>query len=282
MNLFTQFGTSEFLPAEASRHNRRIQQISDYFESVEFNPIRTPTVELFDALAPGLDPVLAKQSIRFFNGSGQQMILRPDHTTPIARMVASRLTDHTSPIKLYYVSPIFRNPSTFGTPVELFQAGAEWIGTPGPAADAQLIQHCIQILSLLGFKDLGIDIGHPAFADGLSTEDQHALIQRDYVRLGRVPLRGGIEVAAHIPELVALDRELESLGLNTQVRYNTGLIREFEYYTGPHFEIFGHGLRQMVACGGRYDHLISKFGHDCPAVGFAINLTLIQETLAQC
>lgn len=281
MNLFTPFGVSEFLPDEALRHNKLTQQISKYFEIAGFSPIRTPVVEYFDALAPGLDPQLVSQSIRFFDTSGHLMILRPDHTTPIARMVASRLSDTPVPLQLYYVAPVFRNTTT-DSPMELFQAGVEWIGATGPHADAQLIQQCVQLLSQLGFTDLGVDIGHPALADGLSTSDRDALVHHDYVRLGRLPERGTIDVARHIPELVALETELRTLNIHETVRYNTGLIREFDYYTGPHFEVYAKGIRQMVACGGRYDRLISKFGYDCPAVGFALNLSLIQEALAQC
>lgn len=282
MNLLTHFGSSEFLPDEATLHNQRIQHISQYFEGAGFVPVRTATIEKFDALAPGMDATLIGQSIRFFNRSGELMILRPDHTTPIARIIASRLKDHSEESKLYYVSPIFRHSTTGDAPTELFQAGAEWIGTSAPKSDAQLLLHCVKLLNILGFHDLGIDIGHPAFAHGLTPDETHALIQNDYVRFGRLPARGAIEVASHIPELVKLHHELVDLGISELVRYNTGLIREFEYYTGPHFEVYSNGLRQMVACGGRYDNLISKFGHNCPAVGFAINLSLIQESYAQC
>jgi len=282
MNLFTPFGVSEFLPEEAARHNQLTQQISQFFESEGFLPIRTPVVEYFDALSKGLDPQLVAQSIRFFDSSGHLMILRPDHTTPIARMVASRLSDRPGPFQFYYISPVFRNTHAEDTPMELFQAGVEWIGTSSPQSDAQVIRHCVELLRTTGFKEIRVDIGHPALAAGLKDADRDALIRNDYVRLGRLPERGPIAVAAHIPELVALDTELQALNLGDVIRYNTGLIREFDYYTGPHFEVYAQGIRQMVACGGRYDRLISKFGHDCPAVGFALNLSLIQEALAQC
>jgi ATP phosphoribosyltransferase regulatory subunit len=283
MKSLTPFGVSEFVPNEAVRHNALTRQISDQFETAGFSPIRTPVVEYFDTLSVGLDPRLASQSIRFFDTAGHMMILRPDHTTPIARMVASRLSHSPTPLQLYYVAPVFRNPIGDDlTPFELFQAGVEWIGAASPATDARLIALCVSVLESLGFKGIGVDIGHPAFSAGIPESERAALIRKDYVRLGYLPERGSNDIAKRVPDLAALDEELSLLGLNNRVRYNTGLIQEFNYYTGAHFEVYADGVRQMIACGGRYDQLVAKFGFDSPAVGFALNLNVIQEALAQC
>ncbi|NBV41680.1 hypothetical protein EBR96_02785 [bacterium] len=281
MKSLTPFGVSEFIPEEALRHNALNRQISDYFESNGFVPIRTPVVEYFDTLALGLDPALSERAIRFFDASGALMILRPDHTTPIARLVANRLTEAPLPLKLYYLSPVFRNPLQGElSPLELFQAGIEWIGTPDLNADAAVMAHCIHLLNELGFSELGIDVGHPAFADDYSESEKQFLIAKDYVQLGRIPARGGRELVGHIPDLAELDTQLSALEISGLVTYNTGQISAFNYYTGPNFEVYAKGCRQMVARGGRYDRLLSKFGYDCPAVGFALNLNVIQEALA--
>lgn len=280
MKHFTPAGVQEWLPDDAVRHTMMTRSVTDVFESGGFSPIRTPVVEYFDALSPGLDPNLISRSIRFFDSSGHLMILRPDHTTPIARLVANRMTDRDY-VKVYYVAPVFRTPSD-SEQMELFQAGVEWIGSTSPATDAELIQLCCTVLNELGFTDLGIDIGHPDFSRSMTADQRRSLIRHDYVSLGFIPDRGGIDVASHIPDLVALDTALRALGLTVAVNYNSGMISEFNYYTGAHFEIYVPGIRQVVASGGRYDHLMAKFGHNSPAVGFAINLNSIQESLAKC
>jgi ATP phosphoribosyltransferase regulatory subunit len=38
-------------------------------------------------------------------------------------------------------------------------------------------------------------------------------------------------------------------------------------------------IGSIIASGGRYDNLIEKFGFDCPAVGFSININLILSVL---
>jgi ATP phosphoribosyltransferase regulatory subunit len=59
--------------------------------------------------------------------------------------------------------------------------------------------------------------------------------------------------------------------------------RGMAYYTGVLFEGFVQGLGFAVASGGRYDNLIAHFGHNTPAVGFAIGverLMMAQSTRA--
>ena len=58
-----------------------------------------------------------------------------------------------------------------------------------------------------------------------------------------------------------------------------GLVKEFTYYNGPIFEAYVDGVGEIVGSGGRYDELLGKFGYDCPAVGFAFNVTLIHRAL---
>ncbi|NDC82220.1 hypothetical protein EB093_00945 [bacterium] len=281
MKRFTPTGVAEWLPDEAIRHNSLTRSVSDSLEAAGFSPIRTPVIDYFDALSVGLDPKLVSRSIRFFDSNGHLMILRPDHTTPIARMVANRLSNNDD-LKLYYVAPVFRTPSDSDQQLEVFQAGVEWIGPQSASSDAHLIHLCRSILGKLGFSDVGIDIGHPSFSSGFTDAERTALIQKDYVALGYIPPRGGLEIAESIPDLCQLHNELAHYNLESAVTYNPGLISEFDYYTGPHFEVYVPGIRQMVASGGRYDRLIAKFGYDVPAVGFAINISLIQERLAQC
>ena len=84
----------------------------------------TPAIEHFDRLQPALGH-LADHCIMFFDGSGSRLTLRPDHTTPIARIVTSRL-NQSMPVKLFYHDPVFVKILAWGT--EIFQFGVEHIG----------------------------------------------------------------------------------------------------------------------------------------------------------
>ena len=51
-----------------------------------------------------------------------------------------------------------------------------------------------------------------------------------------------------------------------------GEVRGFDYYSGVHFEAYVSGLGAALVGGGRYDHMLGRFGYDCPATGFAFEI----------
>src|SRR5262249_31483518 len=51
-----------------------------------------------------------------------------------------------------------------------------------------------------------------------------------------------------------------------------GEVSGFDYYSGVHFEAYVSGLGAPLAGGGRYDHMLARFGYDCPATGFAFEV----------
>ena len=52
-----------------------------------------------------------------------------------------------------------------------------------------------------------------------------------------------------------------------------------DYYTGVIIKGYLQGHGEEVLSGGRYDKLISEFGYDVPAVGFAVNVNAIQKVI---
>ena len=79
-----------------------------------------------------------------------------------------------------------------------------------------------------------------------------------------------------------LGRVLEVLrghGLADSVQLDLGAIRDFDYYTGVIFDGYGLDLGRPLAQGGRYDHLLGRFGRPAPATGFVIHLDLVGEML---
>lgn len=51
-----------------------------------------------------------------------------------------------------------------------------------------------------------------------------------------------------------------------------GEFRGFEYYDGIVFDVFAEGVGSELGGGGRYDHLIGRFGAQLPSTGFAIDI----------
>jgi ATP phosphoribosyltransferase regulatory subunit len=51
-----------------------------------------------------------------------------------------------------------------------------------------------------------------------------------------------------------------------------GEFRGFDYYDGVVFDVFASGVGAELGGGGRYDHLIGRFGRNLPSTGFALDV----------
>ncbi len=73
---------------------------------------------------------------------------------------------------------------------------------------------------------------------------------------------------------------LESYGVADHVTFDLGVIRDFDYYTGMVFEVYAPGIGYPICGGGRYDNMLSDFGTDCPATGFALGIERLMLALS--
>ncbi len=273
MKTLTPIGVTDFLPEDSDHFEHIVGKIESTFKAHQYKKVRTPTLEFLDTLAIGMGEDLDKLGVKLFDAQGHVMVLRPDHTVSIARMVAARLQDAPLPLKLYYLNPIYRSVQHGLDPnMEIFQAGVEYIGETGPKAEAAVISLCIETLLGLGLKDFGIDIGHIDFVNEYPESSREALLSGDYVALGSIPKRGKKECVSAYPDLIALYEELEKKGYDRYIWFNKGLVKQLHYYSGLIFECYAPGMKQSLGFGGRYDHLLCKYGYDCPAVGFALSV----------
>jgi ATP phosphoribosyltransferase regulatory subunit len=75
-----------------------------------------------------------------------------------------------------------------------------------------------------------------------------------------------------LANLAEVHRLLRVYGLAEAVILDLGDVRGFDYYSGVHFEGYVSGLGAPLCGGGRYDHMLARFGYDCPATGFAFEV----------
>ncbi len=149
--------------------------IGDVFKSLKYQQIQTPTFEYYDLFA-GIDMAIDKdQMYKIIDTNGKILVLRPDATIPIARMVATNYDVLDEPQKYMYFSNVFRN-SDFraGGKREFIQAGIEYFGDASSSADAEVICTAIQALTACGFNQLKVELGDANFFNGLmdSLEDK--------------------------------------------------------------------------------------------------------------
>ncbi|MBI1186844.1 MAG: histidine--tRNA ligase [Alphaproteobacteria bacterium] len=98
------------------------------------------------------------------------------------------------------------------------------------------------------------------------------------------------ETDAGLVELRAINDALRGLGIaDAQARFDPGIVRGLEYYTGPVFEAELIGAEDedenrirygSVGGGGRYDDLVARFtGQLVPATGFSIGVSRLATAL---
>src|SRR2546429_1541753 len=165
-------GARIYLPDEAERKRHVEPALLDVFRRWGYREIVTPTFEYSDVLAPGTDEDVRNNMFTLVDReTGRMLALRPDITPQVARVVATRLRDEPKPIRLAYVTNVFRyDEPRVSHYREFYQAGVELVGLDKPEAEAEIIAMAIEGLRALGVERFQIDLGHPDFVRGLLDE----------------------------------------------------------------------------------------------------------------
>jgi ATP phosphoribosyltransferase regulatory subunit len=160
-------GTRDVLPPESTRLLEVQGLIRDRFKLFGFREVLTPALEYSEVIEEhGLRDV----SYKLFDQDNQMLLLRPEMTTPIARVISQRLAGSPPPHKLSYVLPAYRRASVGrGQSAELYQAGVEVVGSASPREDASTIALLVDVLQSLGLSapsDFAVVLGQSAFYAG--------------------------------------------------------------------------------------------------------------------
>ena len=83
------------------------------------------------------------------------------------------------------------------------------------------------------------------------------------------------KIQAILDNLKEFYNSLQQLGLGDKLSVDLGIVNRTDYYTGIVFKGYLSGVGEAVLQGGRYNKLISEFGYNVPATGFAININLV-------
>lgn len=156
-------GTRDVLPPESTRLLDAQARIRERFRLFGFREVMTPALEYSEVIE---EPGLRDASFKLFDADNQMLLLRPEMTIPIARVVSQRLTNSPPPHKLSYFSPAYRRASVGrGQSAEIHQAGVEVVGSPSPREDAATIALLVDVLGSLGLEapeDFAVVLGQPA------------------------------------------------------------------------------------------------------------------------
>ena len=159
--LITPEGTRDYLFEEAALRSRLQQMLADTFSSRGYHEVVTPSVEFLDVFTAGGNPLPVEQMYKLTDAKGRLMVMRPDNTTPIARLCASRLKGSRLPLRLYYSQPVFLAARKLhGQWDEMMQSGIELIGVSNPKADFEVLVTAAKALENLPVQQYSVEIGH--------------------------------------------------------------------------------------------------------------------------
>ena len=207
-------GTRDILPPESTRLLDVKARIRERFRLFGYGEVLTPALEYSEVIE---EPKLRDASFKLFDIDNQMLLLRPEMTTPIARLVAQRLRNFPPPYKLSYILPVYRRANVGrGQSAELYQAGVEVVGSPSPQEDAATVALLVDVLNSLGLEapsDFAVVLGQTAFytaylrhvAPETAPDLLAALAAKDLVRVDALAADLSGEVAAGvrgIPRLV--------------------------------------------------------------------------------
>ena len=89
------------------------------------------------------------------------------------------------------------------------------------------------------------------------------------------------KILSAITDLEKLGTFLRMYGIEKYVSFELGIISDYHYYTGIIFAGYTFGTGEPIVKGGRYDKLLTSFGKDAPAIGFAIVVDQLLNALSR-
>ncbi len=319
-DLITPEGTKDLLFGECVIRRNIENTLMELFKSRGYSEIITPGLEFFDVFNLNSRYFPQVHLYKLTDSKGRLIVMRPDSTMPIARVVATRLREADLPLKLCYDQPVYRTePALKGRSDEIVQAGIELIGSQQKMADLEVISTAVDSLRAFNME-FSIELGHIGIFKELVSRLEATAKEKESIRkliesknfpalndfldtfgtssittaLKKLPaLFGGEEVFDKAEELMPDDNikrlldELKAIyndisaicGEEASITVDLGMVNKTDYYTGFIIKGYLQGHGEEVLSGGRYDKLISEFGYDVPAVGFAVNVNGIEKAI---
>ncbi|MFP4170274.1 MAG: histidine--tRNA ligase [Methanomassiliicoccales archaeon] len=308
-------GTRDFGPEEMERRRRLEFIMRETARTFGFREVATPIFEHTELFTIRSGPNIVEEIYAFQDKGGREIALRPELTAPVIRFFVNEFTNHSRPLKLFYMGPCFRyeRPQS-GRYREFYQFGVEIIGNQNPETDAEVIALAVRIMESIGLEDFQVKVGHIGILRdrlalaGIDQEEASPILQKLDKKLydEARPLmeKAGmgeedIEEVFRITRLSGAPEELEwemegesiqylrevfdTLALHgvEGVQADLGVVRGLDYYTGVVFEVEAPrlGAEKQVAGGGSYS-LSELFGGERVfSTGFAIGFDRVQLAL---
>ena len=161
MAQITPRGFRDILPQEALARERITETVRACFSSHGYLPVETPILEDRDVIESA--GRIQDSPFQLFDQDERLLMLRPDLTVPIARMVSGRMGEDELPVRLRYVAPVVREQGALsGQPRQFTQLGVELIGGEATESESEVVMLLGDALARLGVPDWYVVCGSVA------------------------------------------------------------------------------------------------------------------------
>jgi len=306
-------GVRDFYPEDMAILNHIFsiwKKSAESYGYQEYNASILEPTELYHAKSG--EEIINEQTYTFTDRGDRSVTLRPEMTPTVARMVAARRRDLSMPVRWYSIPNVFRyEKPQRGRLREHFQLNCDIFGIASLDADVEMIALASSIMRNFGAKDEDFEIRissrqllKKAFADAGLSDEQSLKMQKLLDKKDKVAEGAFVEEAEKILGRKMGDKEIfidivtagtevekaiDALGARgvNNVRFDSSIVRGFDYYTGIVFEVYDthKDNRRALFGGGRYDGLTSLFegqsgdAGPLPAVGFGMGDVTIRDFL---
>ena len=270
--------------------------------------IITPAFEhtvLFNRSVGDTTDVVQKEMYTFKDKGDREISLKPEGTAGTIRAyLENNLYALPQPIKMFYFTQAFRyeRPQS-GRLRQHHQFGVEFVGSPSPMVEVELITLISEFIKRIGIKNIKLHINSIGYGEcrknyndallGYLNGYEAELCEDCKIRMQKNPLR---VIDCKVPNCKAivekaprtidfLDEECKNhfdtlqkmlTELNIPFEIDTGIVRGLDYYTKTVFEFVDKDGFTLCG-GGRYDGLINEIDgkQNIPAVGFGMGIERI-------
>jgi ATP phosphoribosyltransferase regulatory subunit len=297
-------GLRDRLPPEAEAADQLLRTILDCVRSYGYARVSPPLAEFEEGLAGRLKSTGSQDLLRIIDpASRRTLALRPDITSQVGRIAATRLADRTRPLRLGYGGEILKLRATQLRPErQLLQAGAELVGNDTVAAALEILTMAVDALEAAGLGELVVDITLPDLVPTLvggpfpldSDKIEAVRAELDAKDAGAIAAMGADAFLPLIRAAGPVDRALERMraidaggalksrldGIETIAEALASRVtltldpterHGFEYQSWLGFSFFGGGISGEIGRGGSYA-ICHPDGTEEKAMGFSLYL----------
>jgi histidyl-tRNA synthetase len=306
MELRAPRGMQDILPDETGRWQWIEAQMRALAGRYGYREIRTPVLEHTEVFQRGVGAgtdIVDKEMYTFTDRGGRSVTLRAEGTAPVMRAALEHNLTASPPARVYYICPIFRyDRPQAGRYRQHTQFGAEAIGSPEPAADAEVLSLAVRVVEAAGLR--GVDVRLSSVGDAVCRPHYEELLRAYYAphlgelcedcrrRFDTAPMRlldckrerdravaaGAPRILDHLCEpcrehFAGVRAHLDALAIAYTL--DPLIVRGLNYYTRTAFEAVSGvlGAQNVVFGGGRYDGLAEQMGGPpTPGVGFGMGI----------